>query len=50
MKRLSRHVGEFTIRLNEGNVRIDTIDRLSSLGRRVRGKAGDLQAPDGEPR
>ena len=30
-KHLDKYVGEFTFRLNEGNVRIDTIDRLASL-------------------
>ena len=30
-KHLDKYVGEFTFRLNEGNVRRDTIDRLASL-------------------
>lgn len=34
----SRYVDEFTFRLNQGNVRIDTMDRLDALIRRVAGR------------
>ena len=37
VKHLGRYVNEFTFRLNQGNVRIDTIDRLKSL---ILGSAG----------
>jgi transposase-like protein len=33
-----RYVDEFVFRLNQGNVKIDTIDRLTSLVRRVAGR------------
>ena len=37
-KHLSMYVDEFAFRLNEGNCRIDTVDRLESLVRGVTGK------------
>ncbi|MEM1403118.1 MAG: IS1595 family transposase [Pseudomonadota bacterium] len=38
VKHLARYVDEFTFRLNEGNVRIDTIDRMKSMVRGGKGK------------
>lgn len=38
VKHLGRYVDEFTFRLNEGNVQIDTIDRMASLGRAIGNK------------
>ena len=37
-KHLSRYVDEFCFRLNEGNVEIDTIDRMTSVCRKMIGK------------
>ena len=37
-KHLSLYVDEFVFRLNEGNCKIDTVDRLESLVRGVAGK------------
>ncbi len=37
-KHLHRYVNEAAMRLNEGNVRIDTIDRMQSLVRNIEGK------------
>ena len=38
MKHLDRYVDEFTFRLNEGNVKSDTIDRINSLVSGGKGK------------
>ena len=38
VKHLARYISEFTFRLNEGNVRRDTIDRLESIIRASAGK------------
>ena len=38
VKHLARYVSEFTFRLNEGNVRRDTLDRLESIIRASAGK------------
>ena len=38
VKHLGRYVAEFTFRLNEGNVRRDTIDRIASLVKAANGK------------
>ncbi len=37
-KHLDRYVNEFTFRLNQGNVRIDTIDRIKSVVKNATGK------------
>jgi transposase-like protein len=37
-KHLCRYVNEVTFRLNEGNCKIDTVDRLAALVRGVKGK------------
>ena len=37
-KHLSRYVDEFAFRLNEGNVEVDTIDRMTSLAGQIGGK------------
>ena len=37
-KHLALYVDEFVFRLNEGNCKIDTVDRLESLVRGVTGK------------
>ena len=37
-KHLQRYANEFAFRLNEGNCKIDTVDRLDALIRGVRGK------------
>ena len=37
-KHLPRYVDEFTFRLNEGNVKIHTLDRLDSFIKAVDGK------------
>ena len=38
MKHTARYVNEFSFRLNEGNVRIDSIDRITALVRAANGK------------
>ena len=38
LKHLQRYLNEFTFRLNEGNVDIDTIDRIAAICKRVHGK------------
>jgi transposase-like protein len=38
VKHLGRYVGEFTFRLNDGNVKIHTLDRLDSLLKAARGR------------
>ncbi|MCY4642973.1 MAG: IS1595 family transposase [Gammaproteobacteria bacterium] len=38
MKHLQRYLDEFTFRLNEGNVDVDTIDRIAAICKRVHGK------------
>lgn len=37
-KHLQRYVDEFTFRLNEGNVEIDTLDRMASLCKNIGGR------------
>ena len=37
-KHLQRYVDEFAFRLNQGNVRFDTIDRIESLFKASNGK------------
>jgi len=37
-KHLSKYINEFSFRLNEGNVRVDTQDRLDSLFSAMQGK------------
>ena len=37
-KHLLRYVNEATVRLNDGNVRRDTINRLEALARNMEGK------------
>lgn len=37
-KHCQRYVNEFTFRLNDGNVKIDTQDKLDSLFRKMSGK------------
>ncbi len=37
-KHLARYVDEFAFRLNEGNVEVDTVDRMSALAGKVGGK------------
>ena len=49
LKHLHRYVNEATMRLNNGNVRVDTIDRLHALVRAIGGKRiryEDLIAPN----
>ena len=50
VKHLGRYVNEFTFRLNEGNVKIHTMDRLNSLVKGAVGKrltyAGLTANPD----
>ena len=43
-KHLPRYVNEFSFRLNEGNVRNHTTERLDSLVRRAAGKRLTLEA------
>ena len=38
LRHLPRYLDEFSFRLNEGNCRYDTVDRLESLIRGVKGK------------
>lgn len=38
VKHLQRYVDEFTFRLNEGNVKIHTLDRIASLSKNMAGK------------
>ena len=37
-KRLKRYINEFTFRLNEGNCKVDTLDRMKSLCKARKGK------------
>ena len=37
-KHLGRYVDEFAFRLNEGNVEVDTADRMTALAQRIAGK------------
>ena len=37
-KHCGRYVNEFTFRLNEGNCKIDTIDRMDALGKGIGNK------------
>jgi len=37
-KHCERYINEFSLRLNEGNVRVDTQDRLDALFRNMVGK------------
>ena len=37
-KHLARYVDEFAFRLNEGNVEVDTIDRMDAMAKAVGGK------------
>ncbi len=38
VKHMHRYINEFTFRLNEGNVEIDTLDRMASLSKNIGGK------------
>ena len=38
IKHLSRYVGEFAFRLNEGNVEVDTLDRIQAILSRFAGR------------
>ncbi len=44
-KHLQRYVNEFAYRLNEGNVRVHTMDRIDATGKSQR-KTNDLQSVD----
>jgi hypothetical protein len=37
-KHLQRYVGEFSFRLNEGNCKVESIDRINSMIERIIGK------------
>ena len=38
MKHCQRYVDEFTFRLNEGNVEVDTMDRMEAFAKGISGK------------